>query len=369
MRRGLRSKMLTILHTESSDGWGGQEIRILQESLGMLNRGHRVIIAAQEESNIFRRAREKGIEVFPVHLQKKNPLSFLRMLSIIKEERVDILNTHSSADSWVATIAARLSRRPVRIIRTRHLSTPIGRSVLSRLIYNVLPDAIITTGEQIRQDMIGYNNFDGSRIFSIPTGIDLGRFNPEQVRPAFRSGGFAIGMIGVLRSWKGHRFFIEAIPEILRHIPEAVFYIVGDGPQYENIKNLIRDHSLNDRVSMLGHREDIPEILASLDLLVHPSFANEGVPQSVLQAMAMERPVIASDAGSIGEVVINGKTGFLIEPKRPDLIAEGVIELYRNPGLVVAFGKAGRKLIRDNYSIDAMLDKLESLYKRLLTYH
>ncbi len=361
--------MLTILHTESSTGWGGQEIRILQESSGISRRGHRVIIAAQEESNIFRRAKERGIEVFPVHFEKKNPLSFLRMISIIKREGVDILNTHSSSDSWVASIAARLSRSPVRIIRTRHLSTPIGRSVLSRIIYNVLPDAIITTGEQIRQAMISYNNFDGSRIFSIPTGIDLERFNPERVRPVFRSGGFSIGMIGVLRSWKGHRFFIEAISEIVKQIPDAGFYIVGDGPQEKNIKNLIHEYSFQDKVSMLGHREDIPEILASLDVVVHPSYANEGVPQSVLQALAMERPVVASDAGSTREVIINGKTGFLVEVKNPGQIAERVIELYKNQELMVSFGREGRRLVMEKYSMEAMLDKIESLYERLVSSH
>ncbi|GAB4420738.1 MAG: glycosyltransferase family 4 protein [Thermodesulfovibrionales bacterium] len=359
--------MLTILHTESSDGWGGQEIRILQESLGMINRGHRIIIAAPGDSNIFSRAKDRGIEVIPVHFEKKNPLSLLRMISIVKREGVDILNTHSSSDSWVASVAARLSRSPVRIIRTRHLSTPIGRSVLSRIIYNVLPDAIITTGKQIRQAMISYNNFDGSRIFSIPTGIDLERFNPERVNPAFQSGGFSIGMIGVLRSWKGHRYFIQSVPEILKSIPDAIFYIVGDGPQYEDITRLIERLSLKDRVFMLGHREDIPEIIASLNMVVHPSYANEGVPQSVLQAMAMERPVVASDAGATKEVIINGKTGFLIEARNPGQIAERIIELYKNPELMVRFGKAGRKIVEKNYSIETMLDKIETLYDRLLT--
>lgn len=358
--------MLTILHTEASDGWGGQEIRIVQEAIGMIRRGYRVIIATSEECKIFNRARESGIDVFTVHFQKKNPVSVLRVLSLIDREKVDIVNTHSSSDSWVATIAARLSKARPSVIRTRHLSTPIGRSFLSSLIYNVLPDAIITTGEEIRQRMINDNAFDAKKIFSIPTGIDLDRFNPSKVRPAFQPKGFSIGMIGVLRSWKGHQFFIKAIPEILESIPDAHFYIVGDGPQYENIKNHIHKLSLQNKVFMLGHRENIPEILSSLDIVVHPSYANEGVPQSILQALAMEKPVIASDTGAIKEIIIDGETGFLIKPKDPERLSEKVIALYKNPELMIKVGKKGRKIIEKDYSIEKMLDKIESLYPNLL---
>jgi glycosyltransferase involved in cell wall biosynthesis len=358
--------MLKILHTESSMGWGGQEIRIMQESLGMTERGHRIIIAAPEKSIIFKRAKDAGIETFPERFQKRNPISVLNLLSLINRERPEIVNTHSSSDSWVTTIAARLSTSRPKIIRTRHLSAPISRSYLSRLLYDLLPDAVITTGEGIRQRMIYYNKFDASKIFSIPTGVDLKRFNPENVKPAFKANGFSIGMIGVLRSWKGHRFFIEAVPEILSQIPDAVFYIVGDGPQYENIRNLIQGLSLQNKVFMLGHREDIPEILFAIDVIVHPSYANEGIPQTILQALVMKKPVVASDAGSIREVIMNGQTGFLIPTKNSYEIALKVLDLYKNPKLCAGFGKEGRKLVEKHYLIDQMLDKIEKLYK---TYH
>lgn len=359
--------MISILHTEASLGFGGQEIRIIQESLGMIKRGHRVVIAAPPRSVIFRKAEESGINVFPAHFQKRNPISALRMRLLINRERFDIVNTHSSSDSWVAGIAARLSRVKPKIIRTRHLSTPISKSYLSRLIYEILPHAVITTGEEIRQRMINDNGFDGSKIFSIPTGVDLERFNPAKTKPAFQSQDvFSIGMIGVLRSWKGHKFLIEAMPEILKQIPQAVSYIVGDGPQYENIKNLIYRLSLRDNVFMLGHREDIPEIMASLNVIVQTSYANEGIPQSILQAMAMERPVVACRAGSIGEVIIDGVTGFLIEPKNPLKLAEKIVELYRNPELRIKFGREGRRLVEENYPMEKMLDKMESLYRWLL---
>ena len=359
--------MCVILHTESSMGWGGQEIRIVQESLGMIKRGFKILIAAPEQSVIFKKAKGAGIDTFPAYFQKKNPLSIIKILSLINRVKPKIINTHSSSDSWVSTIAAKLSKIKPTIIRTRHLSTPISKSVLSRLIYEVLPDAVITTGEEIRQRMINDNGFDASKIFSIPTGVDLERFNPARVTSALQINGFSVGMIGVLRSWKGHRFFLEAIPEISQQIPNATFFIVGGGSQraYENIKNIIFQLSLENKVFMLGHRENIPEILTSLDIIVQPSYASEGVPQSILQAMAMGKPVVASDVGAIKEVVFDGKTGFLVKPKNPKLIAESVVALYKNPEMLKEFGKEGRRLIEENYSMEKMLDKIKSLYEKL----
>lgn len=356
----------TILHTEASLGWGGQEIRIVQESLGLIKRGHRAIIAAPEQSAIFKRAQENGIEVFPASYKKKNPRSVVDLLSLISSERVDIVSTHSSSDSWISTIAAKLSRSKPVIVRTRHLSTPISKSVLSRFIYTMMPDAVMTTGEAIKQQMISDNGFRASKIISVPTGIDLEQFDPKRVKPALQPNAFSIGMVGVLRSWKGHKFLIKAAPIILEAVPNATFFLVGDGPQFRNLREMVQRYSLEKKVLMLGHRDDVPELLASFDIIAHPSYANEGVPQSVLQAMAMEKPVVASNAGAISEVVIDKFTGFLVEPKNPKQLAERIIELHRNPKIAAELSKNGRELVERTYSYSTMLDKVESLYSNLL---
>ncbi len=359
------NKRLTILHTESSKGWGGQEIRILQEAIGIRKRGHRVLIATPSDSQLYVKAKENDFTVYTIEFSKKSLKDFFELARIVDRERVDILNTHSSSDSWVATIGAKISKRKPRIIRTRHLSTPISKTFLSRLIYNILPDAIITTGEEIKKQMITINRFNEKKIYSIPTGIDLHRFDPETVKPVITGSSVRIGMVSVLRSWKGHEYFIKAVPLVLKEVPEAEFYIVGDGPQYNNIKKLISNASLNGKVKMLGHRDDVPEIMASLDILVHPSYANEGVPQSILQAMAMKKPVVASDAGSIKEVVKDGITGFLVSPRDPVGLARKIVLLIRRPELRKKFGDEGRRMIENKYSIQKMLDDIEALYKEV----
>lgn len=332
----------------------------------MRERGYRVMIATPKDSPLFERARGAGIPAFSMDFNKRNPLSLLRVMGLIRRLRPHILNTHSSSDSWVASMAARLSGWHCRVVRTRHLSTPIGRGILNRFIYSTLPDAVITTGEAIKRQMVEINGFDPSRIVSIPTGVDLDRFDPLRVRPSIEGPGFKIGAIGVLRNWKGHSHLIEAAPRILEEIGEATIYIVGDGPQRRNLTRQIRDLGLEGRVLMAGHREDIPEVLASLDVVVHPSYENEGIPQVVLQAMAMERPVVATDSGAIGEVVLHGRTGILIPPKDPESLAEGVVRLYREAGLRRALGREGRRFVVERHSRERMLDTLEDLYRSLI---
>ena len=358
--------MLDILHTESSMGWGGQEIRVVQESLGMMKRGHSVSIAAPAGSKILSRAGEAGIRTYELEFRKSRPSAYARFGSFLSREHFDVINTHSSSDSWVGLISGKLKRdRPI-LIRTRHLSTPISRSPFSRLLYNVLPDAVMTTGEEIRRVMIDINGFDGAKIVSVPTGVDMDRFDPETVLPCLPHDGFTVGMVSVVRSWKGHKYFIESIPRILAAVPQARFVIAGDGPYREVVSGMIRDASLGGKVLMTGHSEQIPEIIRSLDVLVHPSYANEGVPQSVLQAMAMKTPVVASDTGAVKEVVRDGETGFLVPPRNPGLLAERVVELYRKPELRDRFGTEGRKLVAERYSFENMLDTIGRLYGDLL---
>jgi len=213
--------------------------------------------------------------------------------------------------------------------------------------------------------MIDKNKFNPNKIFSIPTGVDLERFNPEKVNPIFKSKEFKVGIIGVLRSWKGHIYLLEAVPLILNHISNIKFYIVGDGPQRENIINYIKQLNIENWIIMTGYREDIPEILASLDVIVHPSYANEGVPQAIIQAMAMKKCVIASNIIGIREVVIDGETGLLIEPRKPVEIADKIIKVYTDKNFRKILGEKAQEIVKYKYSSDKMFENIEKIYNDL----
>ncbi|MBI5379176.1 MAG: glycosyltransferase family 4 protein [Nitrospirae bacterium] len=367
------SDRLTILHTEASEGWGGQEIRILEEAVGHQRRGHRVLVAASPRSAILSRARKAGVETATVEMGRARLLQVVRDLRrLIRDCRVQVVHTHSSRDSWIGGLAARsLPQRPI-LVRTRHLSTPISRSWLSRLVYQQLPDLVITTGEAIRKEMIETNGYDPGRIVSIPTGVDLERFTFSlTARQAIRCGlGLPedvslIGIVAVLRSWKGHLDFLEAAARVLKEEPLSRFLIVGDGPQRDRIRAAIQRLGLEPRVWMLGHREDVPDILSAMDLFVLPSFGHEGVPQAVLQALAVGLPVVASRTGSIPEVIHDGQTGALVPPRQPDLLASAILRLVRNREEGRLLGQSGKSLVQQHHSLESMLDRIEWCYDGL----
>lgn len=365
--------MVTIFHTEASLGWGGQEIRILNESLGMKERGYRVFIIAQKDSMLFERARKAGLDAIPLSFRKKDyPRTFLSLLRLIKELRPAFLITHSSRDSWLGGLVSRISRFRPFVIRTRHISTLTSTGVATSILYGCLPDRVVTTAEAIRAQLIERNKVAPERIISIPTGVDFSLYDPSRAHRDIReqmslpAGTPLVGMVSVLRSWKGHEFFIAAAKLVSARMPGARFIIAGDGPRKDAIKKLIDENGLVGTVLMLGHRDDVPDVLASLDVLVQPSYANEGVPQSILQAMAMAVPVVASDLPPFREVVRDSETGFLVPSRDPAALAEKMEALLKAPSLRDRFGKQGRALALKRFSRERMLDATEELYEEVL---
>ncbi|MCL6620974.1 MAG: glycosyltransferase [Syntrophobacterales bacterium] len=362
---------LTILHTESSLGWGGQEHRILEEARVLQGRGHRLLIAADPRGELGRRAAAAGLGVFPLPFGgRHNPAAFLGLRRLVKAERVDILNTHSSLDSWVGTLAwATLRRRPV-LLRTRHLSTPVHPNYPTRWLYH-RPARILTTSREIARLLQERLGVPPERLLPVPTGVSLTDFAPRPPDPARRAGlgfppgTFVIGTVAVLRSWKGHLDLLEAVSRLVAAGRPAGLLIVGEGPYRPVIEAKIRELGLAAWVRLVGHQEDVPACLALMDAVVLASYAHEGVPQALLQALAMARPVVATRAGGIPEVIRGGQTGLLVPPRDPQALAQALIRLMEAPEEAQAFGRRGRELVAAHHSLERMADRLEEIYREL----
>lgn len=357
---------LKILHTESSDGWGGQEIRILLEAQELIKRGHNVTIVCPPHSGLVQRASKADIPTILINFHRMfDVFALWKIMRLIKKKGIHIVHTHSSIDSWVASIGSKMAGVPI-LVRTRHLSVPIATHIFN-FVYK-MPDAIITTGESIRRRMIEINKLDGHRVLSIPTGVQLDRFNPRVTASCLReelhigSDTPVITMVAVLRSWKRHEVFLEAAKWVLYKFPQAKFLIVGDGPGWERIHGKIVEFNLGENVIMTGHREDIPEILSVTDVAVLTSERYEGVPQAVLQYLAMERPVVATSSGSTDEAIRDGETGILVPPNNARNVAEGILRLLNDKELGQRLGKNGRKLVEERFSSQAMMDVTLNLY-------
>ena len=364
-------KKFRILHTESSHGLGGQEYRVLSEAKAMGLRGHQVVIAAPGKSQLIRLAKQEGIhcESIPVGISGWGRLVPL-FLKLLVKHKVQIVHTHGSQDSWMASLAGRLSSyRPV-IVRTRHKSTPVSVSFRHDVLYRFLPHVVTTTGETVRQQLIEQNRLNPDSVVSIPTGVDMMRFHSGSSDMAFKEAlGIkveqpVVGTISFLRPEKGLNVLIDAVSLLRKEFSQVCCLIVGTGQEHQKLLEQIRQQKLDGVVIFTGFREDIPELLNVMDVFVLPSL-EEGMPQSLLQALAMERAVVASAVGGVPEIVQEGKTGLLVSPRDSVALAEKVGSLFRHPDQGKVLGQAGHRFIKQEHSMEAMVTKTEQLYSSL----
>ena len=334
-------KSLHILHSESATGWGGQEIRIFQESQLLLERGHRVSLVCQPTSYLCKKSlaiSSPNFNCYPLLMKSTaNPFSIVSIFKILKKTKADIIHTHSSIDSWLVGSVAKLSQIPV--IRSRHISIPIKNMFPNNWLYSRIPKKIITSGEAISEVVKSVPGVNPGNVKSVSAGVDFRRFdfkiNGIKIREELgvNPGQPLIGKIGVIRGWKGYNYLLEAAPIILKKFPDARFVFVGNGPGFEQTKSIAKSLGLEQKLTFLGHRDDIPEIMAGLDIQVLASFAGEGTPQVIPQAFAMKTPLVATRVGSIPEMLGQGKRGILVEPKNSVDLANGIINLIENPDI------------------------------------
>ena len=357
-----------ILHSESSLGWGGQEVRVLAELEWMRAQGHWAALAAPPESAIAKRAREAGVVFYPLYTHKALlPLEVARLAVWLIRNRVELVNTHSSNDGWLAGLAARMAVRPI-LIRSRHIEVDYPNRFWSGVAFRVLPHRVITTSQRIADRLVSELGISPARVTCIATGVDLARFDPQVEGTLHRELGVdpetaLVGMISVLRSWKGHATFLEAAARLLTEGKRRVhFVIAGDGPGRADLEAKIAQEPWKGKVTLLGHRADVPNVLASLDVLVLPSYAHEGIPQIILQAQAMACAVVATAIGGIPEVVEDGVTGLLVAPRDAEALAENIGALLDDPALSARMGQNSRRKIAESHSLDAMGERLLELY-------
>ena len=358
-----------ILHTEWSNGWGGQEIRILNECLGMRARGHLVELAGVAKGQLAQKAKAQGLTFH--HVEMRGPwdvLALNNLMNLLRRHSFEIIHTHSSVDSWLGGMAGRLLGRGV--VRTRHLSVPVSRHPLN-LVYR-LPQAVITTGQGICQHLVNDYGLPEERVISIPTGIDPALFYPQSPDPILQQElgldpqAPVIATVAVLRSWKRHDLFCQMAAQVLQKHPDARFLIVGDGPGRQRVEGYLRDMNLESAVIMTGHRDDIPRILSLCTICILASDRAEGVSQAILQQLACGKAVIAAAAGSSPEIIIPEKTGLLVEPGKLAPLTQAVLRLLENPRLGQTCGQEGRQLVLANYTLDCMLDATEQVYAKVI---
>ncbi|MHB9118107.1 MAG: glycosyltransferase [Burkholderiales bacterium] len=360
---------MRILHTEWSDGWGGQERRIMSDLTGMARRGHTVYLVTRRHARIGEEARRAGIPVYDLPLRSNLDLvSVVRLAWLLRALRIDIVNTHSGVDSWIGGLAAKLARTPA-LVRTRHLHLPLKRSWRNFVHY--LQDRLVTCGETMRAFLIRDYGFPEREVVSIPTGIDFSSFVPRRDRAAVRQAlgvpedAYLVLMVGIVRAVKRHEVALRAVHLLRGRVANIRLLAAGDGPMIEDMRRLAEELGIAGQVGFLGQRDDVADLMGAADCLLLTS-RSEGIPQAVTQALGSGLPVVATAVGGVPELVRDGATGLLVPAENPAAVADALERLARHPEFAQQLARQGREHVLAHYSLQAMLDATEREYLSLL---
>ena len=373
-----------ILHTNMhKGGWGGQPNRILTVARGLQKRGYHVVVAAPKGATLIKRAREEGIPVFDdLRLPKKfNPVTYMREVArlrrLIKREKINVVHTHGSQDTWAAVVAAWLVRPRPLVVRTRHNIFPVKNHFFNRILYRRLIDGVIVVSDAVTQvfRQTGVLGKKVEEVVTIHSVVDaLEKFNPEKVddegvREELKIPPDAPVVVKVARlaREKGHVYFLDAAKRVLEEVPHAHFLALGEGPLRRFLEDYARKLGIQDRVRFLGLRRDVPRILKASQVFLFTPIAGESLGTAALEALAMEVPVVAFDVGGIRTSVRPGETGFLVEPEDVEGLVRHVVELLKNEDLRRTLGRRGRQWMLEAFSEDSLVEGNLEFYRRLLS--
>jgi len=294
-----------------------------------------------------------------------------RLRRLLRRRRIDAVVTVGTGGDkmfW-GRLAAALEGVPVICSWLHSTGLPDHVELPNRLLAPVT-DAFIAVAEPHGRYLAEHEGCPASKVRVVPNGVDPQRFHPRWPKETLRDElGLSptapvVGIVAALRPEKRHDRFLHCAARILGHLPAARFLVVGDGPERRRLEALSTDLGLVHSVRFLGNRDDVPELLALMDMMLLTS-EMEANPVSILEAMAAERPVVAPQVGSIGEIVIDGKTGRLFPPGDVEAAAAAVIELLSDKNRAAAMGRAGREAVLAHGSIDEMVRHWESLLSEI----
>jgi glycosyltransferase involved in cell wall biosynthesis len=368
----------SVLHITDSSEFGGAEQALLT-LLTETDRSHRDLSLAYHPTEqlepLIEGARQLGVTLWPVPRMDPGFEGLRRLPAFAHELRrraPDIVHLHLiwPLACQYPLLASAMARRP-RVVATAHSYVDVRltwRVDHQQRIYTRAVDRYIAVSQHVKVQLIEGLGWPGSKIEVIHNGVDSDRFR-EPASPELRaelSGGNPgplVLTIARLDPDKGHRHLLRAAALL----PDVRFVLAGEGPERGALETLTRELGVEDRVRFLGHRRDIPQLLGACDVMALPS-SFEGLPVSVLEAMASGTAVVASNIGGVDELITDDVTGVLVEPGDAPALAAGIRRLVDDPADAARLAEAARARVADEFSSTTMARQVAAVYDKVLAH-
>lgn len=297
----------------------------------------------------------------------------------MRSENIHLVNSQGARANFYTRIASRIAKVPVVVNTVAVLVERYDVTLVKKIFYllcdrttNLFVDKFIVVSDSLQDILMAQHGIAPSKVIRIYNGIELDQYKPnpepnETIRKEFliREDEFVVGTVGRLTYEKGYEFLLKSVSMVLEACPKTKFVFVGDGSLKLELENLARELRIFQNCMFVGFRDDIPEILSSFDVFVLPSIM-EGHPIAILEAMAMAKPIVASDINGVREQIENGRTGILVPPGDPQALAESINQMLQNRTQAKKLGTEARKQVEEMFDIKRQVALHEEVYKDLL---
>jgi glycosyltransferase involved in cell wall biosynthesis len=350
--------------------FGGGEVSLFQLMRGLDSSQFASVLICPERGEFCSRAESSQIPVQVVRMPSLKglglfslPSSVWKLLSLIKKQEIEIIHANGSRCMIYAGLSGKLSGVPV----IWHVRATDTDPLLDRFLA-LLSDRIIVNSRSVLKRFSFFK--EPARIALVYNGVDLKKFNPsvsgENIRREYSIGRDekVITIIGRLDGFKGHRYLLEAAKRVLDGSRQVRFLIVGDGVVRDKLEILAKDLEVAGSVVFCGQKHNVPEFLAASDVVVSASL-KESFGRVIVEAMAMAKPVVATNVGGVPEIVQDGKTGILVEPADCDGLASAIISVMDSAETAFKLADEGQKRVRENFSLENHIREIEEIYNTL----
>lgn len=354
---------MKLLFVSEATGWTGGTNQIVMTAKRLIDRGHEVAVACDDNGELARKLKDNKVPLLPFKLrQDYDFIGAWRLARLARDWGANLLHAHHPRAHALVLLACFLLNSPM--VVTRRVITPVGRNPFSRFKYGSTRVNRYIAVCDAAADELGRAGVEKERIRVIPSGVDIDRWKVcRESRAALRAVRPPTAvLVGHYSAFKGHDVLLRALPLVRREFPDIRLRLVGRGTQ--DLKPLAERLGVLDNVELMGPRTDIPGILAKAHLFVLPSL-QEGIGTALIEAQAGLVPVVASEVGGLPQVVEKDRTGLLVPPGNVSALADAMIRQLSNPDRAEVMAAAGYERVCKLFSIESAVDRLEEIYQDL----